>query len=244
MGLMVVVVIVVILTGEGSPRYETSRYFLDLPTFTSGLSKGAPLTLILKTSGSTKSTSRPGKGGVGVGGDAGDNGGHDDCGSRSSDSNRNSSDVPKSMCPPTSLTSMLKTSLSIDSLASAAQIVVEFDGVDAGGGGNGKSVEKLVEKSSKSQRIVKSWKTSRAWKSCKGHRFGGTFTKAPLLWHLDRALIVFWALFAGPKSSLDTTFGAIIIKAKLIELLMLYHFFAPKELVCTKFLSRPPSAKF
>ena len=38
----------------------------------------APLTSILKTSGSTKFTTRPEKGGVGVGGDGGDDGGHDD----------------------------------------------------------------------------------------------------------------------------------------------------------------------
>ena len=38
-----------------------------------------------------------------------------------------------------------------DSSTSAAQIVVEFDGVDAGGGAVGKS----VKKSSKSRRIVK-----------------------------------------------------------------------------------------
>ena len=53
---------------------------------------------------------------------------------------------------------MLEMSSSTDSSASAAQIVVEFDGVDAGGGG-GKSVEKL----SKSRRIIKkSKKTSKA----------------------------------------------------------------------------------
>ena len=38
----------------------------------------APLISMLKTSGSTESTTRPGKGGVGVGGDGGDDGGHDD----------------------------------------------------------------------------------------------------------------------------------------------------------------------
>ena len=39
----------------------------------------APLTSMLKTSGSTDSTTRPEKGGVGVGGDSGgDDGGHDD----------------------------------------------------------------------------------------------------------------------------------------------------------------------
>ena len=43
---------------------------------------------MLKTSGSTESTTRPGKGGVRVGGDAGDKGGHDDGGGQSGDSNR------------------------------------------------------------------------------------------------------------------------------------------------------------
>ena len=46
------------------------------------------------------------------------------------------------------LTSMLRTSSSTDSSTSTAQIVVEFVGVDAGGGG-GKSVEKW----SKSRKI-------------------------------------------------------------------------------------------
>ena len=36
-------------------------------------------------------------------------------------------------------------SSSTDSSASAAQIVVEFDGVDAGGGGGGKLVEALLK---------------------------------------------------------------------------------------------------
>ena len=46
---------------------------------------------------------------------------------------------------------MLRTSLSTNSSTCAAQIVVEFDGVDAGGGGDGKLVKNL----SKSWRIVK-----------------------------------------------------------------------------------------
>ena len=63
---------------------------------------------MLKTSGSTESTTRPGKGGVGVGGDGGDDGGHDN-GATSS-------------------------SLSTDSSPSTTQIAVEYDGVDGGGG--------------------------------------------------------------------------------------------------------------
>ena len=46
--------------------------------FIQGFSRiAAPLTSMLKTSGSTESTIRPGKGGVGVGGYGGDNGDHD-----------------------------------------------------------------------------------------------------------------------------------------------------------------------
>ena len=55
----------------------------------------------------------------------------------------------------TLLTSMLRTSSSTDSSTSMTQIAVEDDGVDGGSG-------KLVEKSSKSRRIVKSRKTSKA----------------------------------------------------------------------------------
>ena len=47
---------------------------------------------------------------------------------------------------------MLRTSLSTNSSTRAAQIEVEFDGVDAGGGG---AVGKSVKKSSKGRRIVK-----------------------------------------------------------------------------------------
>ena len=50
--------------------------------------------------------------------------------------------LPRTAAP---CTSMLRKSSSTDSSFSAAQIVVEYDGVDAGGGGG-----KLVEKSSKS----------------------------------------------------------------------------------------------
>ena len=52
------------------------------------------------------------------------------------------------------LTLMLRTSLSTDPLICAAQIVVEFDVVDAGGDGDGKP----VKKSSKSQKSVKKTK--------------------------------------------------------------------------------------
>ena len=76
-----------------------------------------------------------------------------------------------------------------------------------------------VEESSKSPKNLK------GLKSCKGHRFGVTFTEAPVLCQRRtrasvRTLTVFQALFAGPKSSFDTTFASIVDKAKLIELLM------------------------
>ena len=44
-----------------------------------------------------------------------------------------------------------------------------------------------------------------------------------------RALTVFQALFAGPRSSLNTTFGAITDKAKLVELLMLRRVCSPEK---------------
>ena len=76
----------------------------------------------MKTLEITESTTRPEKGGVGVGGYGGK-----------------------------TLTLRLKTSSSIDLSTSIAQIVVEFDGIDAGGG----AVSKLVKKLSKSCQKVK-----------------------------------------------------------------------------------------
>ena len=89
----------------------------------------------------------------------------------------------------------------------------------------------LVASRSKSRQKSKNChevqKLQRSEKICKSHRFGGTFTKAPILRQTTRvsvrALTVFRALFARPKSSLNTTFGAIIIKALLMELLMRCH---------------------
>ena len=69
---------------------------------------------------------------------------------------------------------MLKTSLSTDSSTSATQIAVEYDEVDGGGG---KSVKKVVKKWKNRQKVQKA---SKVWKICKGHRFGGTFTEAPI----------------------------------------------------------------
>ena len=89
---------------------------------------------MLKTSGNTESTIRPGKGRVGVGGNSSDDGGHVDGGSCNGYSDRNSSDAPELICPPALLISRLRTSVSTNSSASAAQIVVEFDRVDGNGG--------------------------------------------------------------------------------------------------------------
>ena len=88
---------------------------------------------MLKTLGSTESTTKPGKGGVGVRGDGG-------------------SFIQGFSTVATLLTSMLKTRSSMDSPTSATQIAVEHDEIGAGG----KSVKKLVAKLSKSPRIVKS----------------------------------------------------------------------------------------
>ena len=143
-------------------------------------------------------------------------------------------------------TLMLRTSASTDSSTSAARVIVKYDEVDGGRSG-------AVDKSSKSRRIIKSQKNLKGLKNRKGHRFGGTFTEAPILSQLDtrnsRALTVFRALFAGTRrSSLDTTFELIIVKARLMELLMLCHVFPRGASLRTEFLSakppRPPSTQF
>ena len=81
---------------------------------------------------------------------------------------------------------MLRTSLSTDSSTRAAQIVVEFDGVNAGGGGGSKSVwqvdQKIVKKLKNGQKVQKALKV---WKICKGHWFRGKFTKTPIFCQLD-----------------------------------------------------------
>ena len=64
-------------------QVQSALTFKCLSDFTGDSSKelsriAAPLTSMLKTSGSTESTIRPGKGGVGVGVDSNDDGGHDE----------------------------------------------------------------------------------------------------------------------------------------------------------------------
>ena len=124
---------------------------------------------------------------------------------------------------------MLRTSSSSDSSVSATQIAVEYNGIDGGGG---KLVEKVVKKSKNCQKVQRA---SKVWKICKGHRFEGTFTKAPVLrqqrtWAFVKALTVFRALFPEPrKSSLDIIFESIINRVKLMELLMLCRVFPQRS---------------
>ena len=79
---------------------------------------------MLKTSGSTESTTRPGKGRVGVGSDGGENSVDEGVGEI--------------------FTSRLRTSSSTDSSTRAAQIVVKYDGVGDGGGHSGDSDRKFA----------------------------------------------------------------------------------------------------
>ena len=94
---------------------------------------------------------------------------------------------------------------------------------------------KSVEKSSKSQKIIKKFKNLKGLKSRKNHRFGGTFTEAPVLRQRKtrasvKALAVFRALFARPRRSfLDTIFESTINRAKLMELLMLCRVFLQRS---------------
>ena len=121
------------------------------------------------------------------------------------------------------LTSRLRTSFSTDSSTNVTQSVVKNDEVV---GAIGKSVRKLSKSRQKSRRIVKEpKKLQRSEKSAKDigseerlpkHRSSVNKELELLL----KALTVFRALFAVPKSSLDTTFASIIDKGKLIELLM------------------------
>ena len=78
------------------------------------------------------------------------------------------------MYSPAPLTSILKTSSSTDSSTSAAQIMVEFDEVDADGGASGKLIKKL----SKVKESSWSPKASKVWKNCKGLKK----LQRPLVW--------------------------------------------------------------
>ena len=85
----------------------------------------------------------------------------------------------------------------------------------------------------KVEELSNSPKNLKGLKSCKGHRFGETFTEVPILRQITqtsvRALTVFQALFAGPRSSLDIIFKSITNKAKRVELLILCRVFSQRS---------------
>ena len=78
----------------------------------------------------------------------------------------------------------LRTSTSIDSSTSAAQVMAKYDEVDGSRSG-------AVDKPLKSQKVVKKFKNRqklknfKGLKSCESHQFGRMFTKAPILRQLD-----------------------------------------------------------
>ena len=117
---------------------------------------------MLKTLESTKSTIKPGKGGVGVGGDGNE-----------------------------TLTLRLKTSSSTDSLTSAAQIVVEFNRVDAGDG----AVGKLVKNLSKSRKIVKESKSFKSLKNLQRPLVWRNVYQSTNLLSLKYQKLKFWQFF-------------------------------------------------
>ena len=118
-------------------KHKTSRSSLDLLNFTDSSSKFSRIAILftsmLKTLGSTESTTRRGKGRVGVAGNGSNNGGHIDDGSCSGDFNKILSDIFKSICLPSPLIVRLEINALTDSLASTAQIEIEFDEVNNDG---------------------------------------------------------------------------------------------------------------
>ena len=84
----------------------------------------------------------------------------------------------------------------------------------------------------KVKKLSKIRKTSKAQKVCKNHWFRRMFTKVLILRELDTqdsnfslSFDSFLGSFTWPRSFLNTTFRGIIVKAKLMELLMLCHIF-------------------
>ena len=123
---------------------------------------------------------------------------------------------------------MLRTSSSIDLSVGATQFAVDYDEVDNGGG-------KLVQKLWISRKIIK--KPKKPQRSKKIAKTIGLEERLIKYWSSVNWIQRTWALFAGPRNSFDTMFEAIIVKTKLIELLMLYHVFSPKELLFTQHIS-------
>ena len=56
--------------------------------------------------------------------------------------------------------------------------MVEYNGVDGGGGAGGQSVKKFSKSRQKVEESSKNPKALKVWKICKGHWFKGTFTEA------------------------------------------------------------------
>ena len=158
----------------------TFRYSSDIPK---SICSSALYTLMLKTSSSIDLSTRVTQTIV-------EYNEFDDNGSRSDDSSKKFA-FKKFSKIAAQLTSRLKISAPTDSSTSAAQIRVKHDEV----GGDGGVGSKLVKKSLKVEKLSNSPKASKSWKICKGHWFGGTLTKAPILFHLDtknsKALTVF-----------------------------------------------------
>ena len=135
------------------------------------------------------------------------------------------------------LTLMLRTSLSTDSSTSVTQLVDEYDGVDDG---SGKGGGQLVEKVEKPQRPEK-WQRLSVWRNV--YQITDPLSIRYKELELPLELRQFFELFLlGPKALSRPLSLSIIVKAKLMELLMLCHVFSLKEsvffeLLCTKFLS-------
>ena len=132
--------------GKPWPKSKSVRDIQDVLEFAyiyrrfiQGFSQiAAPLTSMLKTSGSTESTTRPRKGRVGVGGDGGE-----------------------------TLISRLRTSISTDSSTKTTQIAIEYDRVDGSVGKSAEELSKsqrIIKKSEKPQRPEKLQK-SLVWKN-------------------------------------------------------------------------------
>lgn len=98
---------------------------------------------MLKTLGNTESTTKPKKARVGVDGNSNDDCDYVDGDSCNDNSDKNFSDAPKLICPPTPPISKLKMSASTDLSATMPQIMVEFDGVDSDNNRNGNFNKKV-----------------------------------------------------------------------------------------------------
>ena len=114
--------------------------------------------------------------------------------------------------------------------------MIKYDEVDEGKSG---AVDKSVQKSSKSRRIVKESKSFKGLKSLQRSLVRRNVYRStnPSLVHRYKELELttelrqfdFLSSFCWAQDSLDTMFGAIIVKAKLVELLMLCRVFPQRS---------------